>query len=81
MSHLLREGGLTPMTTATDWVSPLCHTGAQMACALVATADARRGGATCRVGDWSLGGSREELVAASGLSDHRPLSVSLLLGP
>ena len=79
VSLLLESGSLTPHSTEVDWVSHKSHTGSLVACDLVATAD---GAATaCRVASWALGGSREELVAGTSVSDHLPVSVSLELGP
>ena len=58
---------------ANDWVSHVAHTGDLMACDLVLTRGA------CRVADWRLAGSREELVKGRMPSDHRPVHATLSL--
>ena len=69
-------GGLRPMPHRADGdvVSHVAHTGALMSCDLALTRGA------CRVGEWSLGATRDELLARSLPSDHRPLHATLLLG-
>ena len=81
VSLLLASGGLAPMSERTDWISHLAHNGKLMACDILAVADERPAPAITRLGfrDWSLGGTQEELLSGSWLSDHRPLSVSLAL--
>ena len=78
VSQLLQSAELAPMSGETDWVSHLSHLGTPMACDLVATAEPAAGGGV-RVGEWSFGGSAEELLAGTWLSDHRPLYASLVL--
>ena len=81
VSLLLASGVLAPMSERTDWISHLAHNGKLMACDILAVADERPAPALTRVGfgDWSLGGTQEELLSGGWLSDHRPLSVSLAL--
>lgn len=70
-------GGLRPMPPPRDEgdvISHVAHTGALMSCDLALT----RG--PCRIGQWSLGATREELVGRSLPSDHRPLHATILLG-
>ena len=57
-----------------SWVSHVAHTGALMQCDLVLTRGA------CRVRDWRLGGTHEQLVSRTWLSDHRPLIATLQVG-
>ena len=52
----------------------MAHDGNLMAADLVLTRGA------CRVCEWSLGGTHEELVRRALPSDHRPLHATLQLG-
>lgn len=79
ISLLLKSARLTPMSTEVDWVSHKSHTGSLVACDIVATADGAD--TACHVASWALGGSKEELLVGTGLSDHLPVSASLVFGP
>ena len=59
---------------AEQWVSHMAHTGKLMACDLVLCRGA------CRVAEWELAYTRQELVDADMPSDHRPVHATLLLG-
>ena len=71
-------GGLTPLpprgADGARWVSHVAHTGSLMACDQFLTRGA------CRVSEWRLGGSHEELISRTLPSDHRPLHATLRLG-
>ena len=57
-----------------DWASHVAHTGSLMACDLVLTRGA------CRIAEWKLAGTKDELVSGELPSDHRAVHATLLLG-
>ena len=74
-------GGLRLMpppaeSTGSDgaWFSHVAHTGALMACDMALTRGA------CHVGEWTLGGNHDDLIARRMTSDHRPLHATVHVG-
>lgn len=72
VQQLVASGGLTPMSDAAGrvedgWVSHLNHNGELAAC------DWAFAAGRCRVREWALLGSRDDLAGGRLPSDHRPL--------